>query len=78
MTESASCRRSGQHMKVEIQGDGPTSGTVKFPSGEGEGQPGGIIFDDRLKESGDYRICVGESKMTDPWKGKFVLSVEIK
>jgi len=70
--------RRGQQMKVEIKGDGPTAGNIKFPSGEGEGQPGGVIFDDPLKETGDYRICVEESRMTDPWKGKFILSVEIK
>jgi len=70
--------RSGQHMKVEILGDGPTRGTVKFPSGEGEGQPGGLIFDDELKESGDFRICVEESQMANPWSGKFALKVYIK
>lgn len=70
--------RAGQHMKVSVQGDGPTRGTVAAPSGEGEGQPGGMIFDEDLKETGDYRICVEESQMGNRWKGKFVLTLVIK
>jgi len=70
--------RSGQHMRVEIVGDGPTRGTVKFPSGEGSGQPGGVIFDEDLSETGDFRICVEESQMADQWNGKFILKLVIK
>jgi len=70
--------RAGQHMKVEIVGDGPTRGTVKAPSGQGEGQPGGMIYDEDLTETGDYRICVEESQMANPWSGNFTLKLYIK
>lgn len=70
--------RSGQHMRVNISGDGPTRGVVTFPSGKQDGQPGGLIFDDALTETGDYRIRVTESSMADSWRGSFVLEVEIR
>jgi hypothetical protein len=69
--------RAGQHMHVEINGRGSTRGMVIFPSGKQDGQPGGIIFDDNIDESGDYRIRVTESSMGDAWRGSFVLKVEI-
>lgn len=70
--------RRGQHMRVEIIGDGPTRGFVTFPSGQQEGQPGGLIYDDVLPETGDYHIRVTESQMGEAWKGKFILEVIIK
>lgn len=70
--------RSGQHMKVNISGAGPTRGIVLFPSGKQDGAPGGIIFDDVLTETGDYHIRVTESSMGDAWRGSFVLEVEIR
>lgn len=70
--------RSGQHMRVNISGAGPTRGVVTFPSGKQDGQPGGIIFDDQLTETGDYSIRVTESSMADSWRGSFVLEVEIR
>jgi hypothetical protein len=69
--------RAGQRMRVEINGRGSTRGMVIFPSGKQDGQPGGIIFDDNIDESGDYRIRVTESSMGDAWRGSFVLKVEI-
>lgn len=69
--------RKGQHMRVEIIGRGATRGWVISPSGEEDGQPGGIIFDNQLKETGDYRIRVTESQMADAWKGTFTLKVSI-
>jgi hypothetical protein len=68
---------AGQHMRVEINGRGATRGTVIFPSGKQDGQPGGRIFDDNIDEAGDYRIRVTESSMGDAWRGSFVLKVEI-
>jgi hypothetical protein len=41
-------------------------------------QPGGLIFDDALDETGDDRIRVTESWMAESWKGIFTLTVEIK
>ena len=70
--------RAGQQMRVNVNGAGPTRGTVKFPSGGGDGQPGGLIYDDTLPETGDYRICVTESQMANPWNGKFTVDVVIK
>jgi hypothetical protein len=69
---------AGQHMAVKIRGDGATRGIVYFPSGRQDGQPGGLIFDGDLDETGDYRILVEESKMADEWKGSFVLEVTIR
>ncbi len=70
--------RAGQHMRVTINGRGATRGVVTFPSGKEDGQPGGVIFDDRLDETGDYRIRVTESQMGESWRGRFTVKVEIK
>lgn len=70
--------RSGQHMRINISGEGPTRGTLLFPSGKQDGGPGGVIFDDVLTETGDYRIRVTESSMAEAWRGSFVLEVEIR
>jgi hypothetical protein len=70
--------RKGQHMRVNIQGEGPTRGEVIAPSGQGiGGSPGGVVFDEDLPETGDYRIRVTESMMAEEWKGSFVLTVTI-
>ncbi len=70
--------RKGQHMRVNINGEGPTRGMVTFPSGGQDGAPGGVIYDDVLPETGDYRIRVIESQMGEAWRGSFVLEVEIR
>jgi hypothetical protein len=70
--------RRGQHMRVKISGAGATRGVVTFPSGKEDGQPGGLIFDDDLTETGDYRIRVTESSMADEWRGSFILEIEIR
>ena len=69
--------KAGQHMRVEINGRGATRGIVIFPSGKQDGAPGGLIFDDDIDETGDYRIRVTESSMGDAWRGSFVLKIEI-
>src|SRR5712664_4410138 len=53
--------RAGQHMRVEIRGRGATRGMVTFPSGQGDGGPGGVVFDGLLPATGDYGIRVTES-----------------
>jgi hypothetical protein len=68
---------AGQHMHVEIDARGATRGTVIFPSGKQDGQPGGVIFDDNIDETGDYKIIVSESMMADAWRGRFTVKVEI-
>src|SRR5712692_2914480 len=37
--------KAGQRMRVEIRGRGATRGMVTAPSGQIEGQTGGVIFD---------------------------------
>jgi hypothetical protein len=52
---------SGQKCRIRIipDGDLDTAGHVFFPgSQEGDGGPGGTIYDDVLPKTGDYRIWV--------------------
>jgi hypothetical protein len=69
--------RAGQHMRVEIRGRGATRGMVTFPSGRGDGQPGGVIFDGILPDTGDYGIRVTESSMANPWRGSFTVIIDV-
>ena len=69
--------KAGQHMHVEIRGRGATRGVVTFPSGQSDGQPGGVIFDGILPDTGDYRIRVTESSMADPWRGNFTVIIDV-
>src|SRR5437762_6195620 len=69
--------KAGQHMRVEIRGRGPTRGMVTFPSGEGEGGPGGEVFDGSIPDTGEYRIRVTESSMANAWRGSFTLIVDV-
>lgn len=68
---------AGQHMRVNINARDATHGTVISPSGQQETQPGGVVFDDDLKETGDYKIGVSESPMANAWRGNFTVVVEI-
>ncbi len=68
---------AGQHMRVEVNGQGSTRGVVVFPSGKQDGGPGGLIFNDVIDEDGDYKIRVTESSMGESWRGKIVVIVEI-
>jgi hypothetical protein len=69
--------KAGQHMRVEIRGRGATRGMVTFPSGQGDGQPGGVIFDGILPDTGDYGIRVTESSMANPWRGSFTVIIDV-
>ena len=69
--------KSGQHMRIEIRGRGPTRGVVVFPSGKQDGGPGGVIYDGVIDESGDYKIRVTESSMAEAWRGRFILIVRV-
>jgi len=68
---------SGQHMRVEINAPGSSRGSVVYPSGKQDGQPGGLMFDDTIDETGDYKIVVGESLMGEAWRGRFTVKVEV-
>jgi hypothetical protein len=69
--------KAGQHMRVEIRGRGATRGVVTFPSGQADGQPGGLIFDGILPDTGDYRIRITESNMANPWRGSFTVIIDV-
>lgn len=68
---------AGQHMRVEINGAGSTRGVVVFPSGKQDGGPGGMIYNDVIDETGDYKIRVTESSMGEMWRGKVVVIFEV-
>jgi len=68
---------AGQHMRININTRDATRGTVIYPSGKQDGQPGGLIFDETIDETGDYKIGVGESPMANAWRGNFTVVVEI-
>jgi hypothetical protein len=73
--------KAGDHMVVNIipVTRGLTlGGTVRSPSGQGDGQPGGIIFNSDLTENGDYTIEVFQHTMGSNYKsGSFVVEVVI-
>ncbi|MEZ5429299.1 MAG: hypothetical protein R2747_23830 [Pyrinomonadaceae bacterium] len=52
-----------------------TAGVVIAPSGANDGQPGGLIFDSVLKESGDYRIRVWQRPADHSFPAKFKVEV---
>jgi hypothetical protein len=68
---------AGQHMRININARDATHGTVISPSGQQETQPGGVVFDGDLSETGDYKIGVSESPMANAWRGNFTVGVEI-
>ncbi len=61
--------RSGQHVRVNVVGGGPTRGVVLFPHGGQDGSPGGVVFDDTVHQTGRYRIRVTEDTMAEAWHG---------
>ena len=69
--------RAGQHMTVRITGAGPTRGIVTAPSGATDGQPGGLIYDAILPQTGNYMITVSESSMGTQWVGDFHIDIAI-
>ena len=69
--------QANQHMRVEVKGRGVTRGVVIFPSGKQDGGPGGVVFDDKIDESGDYRIRVTESSMANAWRGNFTVTIDV-
>ena len=71
----------GDHMIVNIislTSGLMTGGDVTSPSGEQDGQHGGIIFNDDLTETGDYTIRVARNLMgTERADGSFILEIVI-
>jgi hypothetical protein len=73
--------KAGDHMIVNIISLTPgfaTGGEVVGPSGQGEGQHGGIIFNSDLTETGDFKIRVAHNLMAgETLNGSFILEVVI-
>ncbi|HEV7680514.1 MAG TPA: hypothetical protein VGO68_00210 [Pyrinomonadaceae bacterium] len=71
----------GDHMVVNVipVTRGLTmAGTVKFPSGQGDGGPGGIVMNSDLEETGDFIVEVSQHTMGSSYKsGSFILEVVI-
>lgn len=65
--------RAGWRLRVNIVGHGPTRGVLTFPNGQQDGGPGGVVFDDRLTQTGRYRLRVTESSMANAWHGTVVV-----
>ncbi|HEX2080125.1 MAG TPA: hypothetical protein VHG08_20660 [Longimicrobium sp.] len=58
--------QAGQFMIVNVISTTPgmgTEGTVQFPGGGGTGQPGPVVMNQTLQQSGTYTIQVGQSQM---------------
>jgi len=54
------------------------AGTVASPSGQGDGGPGGIVFNADLTEGGDFTIEVSQHTMGSNYKsGSFILEIVI-
>ena len=67
-----------QRLTVTLMGPGPLSGTVTTPSGKEEGQPGGgIFFDQKLIETGDYRIHISEGNRGEKRNVRFELRIRL-
>jgi hypothetical protein len=73
--------KAGDHMIVNVipvTKSLTMAGTVKTPSGEGDGGPGGIIMNADLTENGDYTIEVFQHTMgSNLATGKFILEVVV-
>ena len=68
--------RSGTILKIDISATGSVRGVVESPSGQTEGGPGGVILNQELTETGNYRLRVKESTMGEAWRGGFTVHIE--
>jgi hypothetical protein len=58
--------------------DGPgTAGVIISPSGEQDGQPGGLVFNDVLTETGNYTIRVSQRPTDHKFPAEFIVEVII-
>src|SRR5580658_5952090 len=60
--------RAGQHLRLSVQANGATRGSISFPNGDKDGGPG-LDFDGKLPADGDYSITINESPMGEEWQG---------
>ena len=52
-----------------------TAGVVTGPSGQSDGQPGGIVFDDTITATGDYQIEVSQRPTEFSLPAQFIVEV---
>lgn len=73
--------KEGDHMIVHIistTSGFETAGEIVAPSGEEDGQHGGVVFNRQLTETGDYKIRVTQNLMAgERSSGSFILEVVI-
>jgi hypothetical protein len=71
--------KEGDHMIVNIistTSGFETAGEIIAPSGEEDGQHGGVVFNRQLTETGDYKIRVTQNLMAgERSSGSFILEV---
>jgi hypothetical protein len=70
--------KAGQRMIINLisRSEGmSTAGVVRSPSGEQDGQPGGVIYDHILKESGAYLLRVFPHQMASKLIGDYSAEV---
>ena len=71
----------GQHLFLNVIPDKglATAGHIKSPSGKEDGGPGGVIFDGKVEESGEYVITITPHHMAESAdEGAFVLEAVLK
>lgn len=71
--------RAGQKMYLTFLGKGYMRGGIKYPNGSGDGPfvSGQTVID--LPQTGNYIIYLGQHTMaSEPWTGKFTLSVMVQ
>jgi hypothetical protein len=73
--------KEGDHMIVNVistTSGFETAGEIIAPSGEEDGQHGGVVFNRQLTETGDYKIRVTQNLMAgERSSGSFILEVVI-
>jgi hypothetical protein len=72
--------KAGQRMIVNLISKSrgmATAGVVRSPSGQQDGQPGGVIYDHILKESGTYTLRAFPHSMASKLIGDYVVEVII-
>jgi hypothetical protein len=68
--------KAGTCLRVDLSAGGAIRGAVRFPSGDEEGGPGGVILNQALSETGSYTLRVEESPMGEAWRGGFKVRID--
>lgn len=71
--------RAGQKMYLSFLGDGYLRGGITYPDGGGDGPFVSGQTTIELPKTGDYIIYLGQHTMaSEPWTGRFTLSVMVQ